>query len=82
MFFDGSNVRFSFGIPRGSDGGTGAQGMPGEVSNAQLSSAISGTSNNSNGVGTLGIAISDPPSQGEMQQVVSKLDELILALRR
>ncbi len=61
---------------------SGAQGIPGEVTNAALSSAIGTTSNNSNGVSTLGISVSDPPSQGEMQQVVSKLDELILALRR
>jgi hypothetical protein len=78
-WFDGSVVHFSFGIPRGQDG---APGAPGEVSAAQLNNAIGGTSNNSNTVGTLGIAVSDPPTQGEMQQVVGKLDELILALRR
>jgi len=83
--FDGSNVRFQFGIPRGfpgNDGGTGPQGQPGEVSNAQLSSAINGTSNNSNAVAALGMTVSDPPTQGEMQAIASKLDELIAALRR
>ncbi|MCX6838338.1 MAG: hypothetical protein NTX35_11080 [Verrucomicrobia bacterium] len=83
--FDGSNVRFQFGIPRGqngSDGGTGPQGAPGEVTNAQLSSAIASTSNGSNGVNTLVMTVSDPPTQGEVQAIASKLDELILALRR
>jgi len=83
--FDGSNVRFTFGIPRGqngNDGGTGGQGQPGEVSNAQLSSAISGTSNITNAVSALNMTVSDPPTQGEMQAIASKLDELITALRR
>ncbi len=77
--FDGSAVHFTFGIPRGNDG---SQGPPGEVTNGQLSSAISGTSNNTNGVGTLGMTVSDPPTQSEMQSVANKLDELINALRR
>jgi len=80
--FDGSNVRFQFGIPRGNDGGTGNDGMPGEVTNADLSSAIDGTSTNSNGVSTLGMAVSDPPTQSEVQQIADKLDELINTLRR
>jgi len=80
--FDGSNVRFQFGIPRGNDGGTGNDGMPGEVTNADLSSAIDGTSANSNGVSTLGLVASDPPTQSEVQQIADKLDELINALRR
>jgi len=80
--FDGSNVRFQFGIPRGNDGGTGNDGQPGEVTNADLSSAIDGTSTNSNGVSTLGLVASDPPTQSEVQQIADKLDELINALRR
>jgi hypothetical protein len=47
-----------------------------------LAGQIGGTSANSNGVGTLGMAISDPPTQGEMQAIADKLDELINALRR
>ena len=74
--FDGTKVPFTFGIPRGNDG------TPGEVSAAQLSSAIDGTSNNSNSVGTLGLSVSDPPAQAEMQSLANKLDELINALRR
>ncbi len=34
--FDGSNVRFTFSIPRGNDGGQGEPGHPGEVTNATL----------------------------------------------
>ncbi|MFN0074842.1 MAG: hypothetical protein ACKVY0_00025 [Prosthecobacter sp.] len=83
--FDGSAVRMVFNIPRGftgNDGGTGAPGPPGEVTNAQLNSAINGTSNLSNAVATLGMTVSDPPTQSEMQQIADKVDELILALRR
>ena len=93
--FDGSNVRFQFGIPRGadgsngtngtngSDGAPGAQGPPGEVSNAQLTSAINGTSNNSNGVATLDTAfVNDPPTLADMELMRAKVNELIQALRR
>ena len=73
--FDGSNVRFTFGIPRGNDG---AQGPPGEVTNAQLSSAISGTSNNSNAVAILDTPFADPDAESMRQ----RFNELVLALRR
>ena len=72
----------------GSDGGEGPpgpegpQGPMGEVSSMELSNAIAGTSSNSNGVGTLGLVASSPPTQYEMQAVADKLDELIYALRR
>ena len=86
--FDGSNVRFQFGIPRGSngnngnDGGVGPQGPPGEVSNAALASAIGGTSNISNGVATLDTGPSDPPTLADYESMRAKLNELIAALRR
>jgi hypothetical protein len=48
----------------------------------QLAAEIGGTSANSNGVGTLGMSVSDPPTQGEVQALADKLDELINALRR
>jgi hypothetical protein len=80
--FDGSQVHFSYGIPRGNDGSSGADGAPGEVSFQQLTDAIDTTSSNSNGVATLGLTVSDPPTQAEMQQIADKLDELIQALRR
>ena len=80
--FDGSDVRFTFGIPRGNDGSNGADGMPGEVSQQQLDDAIANTSANSDGVSTLDIFINDPPTQAEVQDVVNKINELIVALRR
>jgi hypothetical protein len=48
----------------------------------QQRATIPGTSNNSNAVGTLGMIVSDPPTQSEMQQIADKMDELINALRR
>ena len=79
--FDGSNVRFTFGIPRGNDGSNGSdgfQGPPGEVSQAQLDSAISGTSANTNGVSTLDSPFADP----DMEAMRQKLNEMILNGRR
>lgn len=90
----GSTLHFTFDIPQGEAGTTGsdgapgangadgATGAPGEVTLAQLDSAIDTTSSNSNGVATLGLAVSDPPTQSEVQQLADKLDELILSLRR
>jgi hypothetical protein len=92
--FDGNTVHLTFGIPAGLNGSDGEQGIqgepgmhgmpgaPGEVSFQQLADAIATTSSNSNGVGTLGMAVSDPPTQSEMQQIADKLDELINALLR
>ncbi len=79
--FDGTNVRFTFDIPRGNDGtngSDGAQGPPGEISQAQLDSAISGTSANTNGVSTLDTAFADP----DMEAMRQKLNEMILNGRR
>lgn len=50
---------------------------------AQLNAALASTSSNSNGVGTLGLAIgNNPPQQGDVQPIADKLDELINTLRR
>ena len=80
--FDGSNVRFTFGIPRGNDGSNGNDGAAGEVSEAMLSSsisnAISGTSNNTNGVSTLDSGFAD----ADMEAMRQKLNEMILNGRR
>jgi hypothetical protein len=67
---------------QGIQGIQGYQGEPGEVTNAALSVAIAGTSAFSNTMALLGMAMSYPPPQGEVQQIANKLDELILALRR
>jgi hypothetical protein len=84
--FDGNAVRLLFGIPRGNDGGTGPQGVPGEVTSAELNStvtsAVNGTSSNSNAVNTLNLFAAGSYDETQMQQVMNKLDELILALRR
>ncbi len=79
--FDGSNVRFTFGLPRGNDGSNGSdgsQGPPGEISQAQLDSAISGTSANTNSVSTLDSPFADP----DMEAIRQKLNEMILNGRR
>jgi hypothetical protein len=79
--FDGSNVRFTFAIPRGSDGtngSDGSQGPPGDISQAQLDNAISGTSANTNGVSTLDNAFADP----DMEALRQKVNEMILNGRR
>ncbi len=52
------------------------------VTQAELSAGIDSTSANSNAVGTLGMAVSDPPTQGEVQAIADRLDELINALLR
>jgi hypothetical protein len=80
----GRLARFTFGIPRGNDGSNGsngsdgAQGPPGEISQAQLNSAISGTSNNTNGVSTLDTGFADP----DMEALRQKVNEMILNGRR
>ncbi len=76
--FDGSNVRFTFGIPRGNDGSNGNDGAPGEVSQAQLDNAISGTSSNMNSISTLDSGFAD----ADMEALRQKLNEIILNGRR
>ncbi len=84
--FDGTNVRFTFGIPRGSDGATGPAGQNGEVSQVDLNNAqlntLSQTSNNTNGVGTLSQTADSSYNQTQMQDMLNKMNELITALRR
>jgi len=63
-------------------GPAGPQGQPGEVSAADLSFAFGATSANTNGVQLLGLTVSDPPTQSEMQAIANKMDELIAAMRR
>ena len=57
-------------------------GPQGEVSAATLGAAVADTPHNCTAVSVLGLAVSDPPTQAEMQQVVAKVDALITALRR
>lgn len=86
--FDGTNVRFTIGIPRGQDGQAGQngqdgqQGPPGEVTNAQLVSAIATTAQSPGSVQPLALSFSDPPTAAELTQVQDKLNELLNALKR
>lgn len=87
--FDGSNVHFTFAIPQGQDGPQGIQGYqgpPGEVTLSQLDNAIAGvlnvSSNLSNAVDTLNQPADSSYNPAQMQAVISKMDELIQALRR
>ena len=50
--------------------------------NNAIANALQQTSNNSNGVGTLGQGADGGYNQQQMQDVLNKLDELINALRR
>ena len=68
--------------PAGVEGPEGPQGVPGEVTALEFVEAIAGTSSNSNAVDTLGMGVSDPPTQSEVQAIADKVDELINALRR
>ena len=80
--FDGTNVHFTFGIPQGSDGATGAAGPPGEVTQVDLDNGLLNTLNqtsaNTNAVSTLDDSFADP----DMEALRQKMNELILALRR
>ena len=49
---------------------------------AQLNAAIAGTAQNIPGVAALGITISDPPQQAEVQATADKVEEMINGLRR
>lgn len=76
---NGSTLHFTFGIPRGSEG---PQGQPGEVTAAQLASAIATTAQNPSNVQPLNMSFSDPPTSGELTQVQDKFNELLTALYR
>jgi hypothetical protein len=71
---------------QGEQGTQGYQGPQGEVTLSQLDNAIAGvlnvSSNSSNGVSTLDQPADSSYNQMQMQAVLGKLDELILALRR
>jgi hypothetical protein len=80
--FDGTSVRFTFGIPQGNDGATGAAGPPGEVMQVDLDNGLlntlAQTSANTNAVSTLDSGYSDL----ETEELRNKVNELINALRR
>lgn len=80
--FDGTNVHFTFGIPRGAEGVQGIQGPPGEVTTAQLTAAIATTALNPSGVSSLSQTADSSYNPTQMQQVIDKLDELLSATKR
>ena len=54
-----------------------------KVSSADVSAAIvSETPKNIDGMDTLSLVISNPPTQGEVQQIADKIAELINSLQR
>ena len=82
----GGTLHFTFDLPQGNDGPTGATGQPGKVTQTDLNNAMQNTlgqtSNNSNGVGNLSMNADPAYDQNQMQAVMQKLDELINSLRR
>ena len=86
VFFDGTLVHLSFAIPRGAQGEQGIQGPPGEVTNAAMASAISsaiaGTSNNTNSVPTMDTPFTDPVTPADLELMRANYNALVLALRR
>ena len=50
--------------------------------NNAIANALAQTSNNSNGVSTLGMGADGGYNQQQMQDLINKVDELINALRR
>ena len=71
--FDGTDVHFSFGIPRGADG---------EVSTAQLTTAIATTATDPSGISPYAGSFSDPPTQAEMQSFAAYVEDLRSELER
>lgn len=80
VMMNGTTLQFTFNIP------AGQSGPPGEVTfndlNNAISSAVSGTSNNTNGVGTLSMSADGGYNQQQIQELINKVDELINAARR
>ncbi len=68
--------------PSGPSGPEGPQGPPGEVTQAQLDTAITGTAQNPSGVGPFSGSFSDPPTQVEVQAFAAWSETLRAALVR
>lgn len=77
--FDGTEVHFTFDIPRGD---SGDQGPAGPVTESQLDGAIAGTAQNPNGIGPWTGSFSDPPTQGEMNDFAGWVESLRVGLVR
>ena len=67
----------------GAQGPQGSQGSPGEVTANMLSTAIAGTSANTNVVATLDTPfVNDPPTLADLEVLRAKINEVILNGRR
>ena len=60
----------------------GPQGPPGEVSAQQLLDERINTARNPLGLQPLGLVVSDPPTQAEMQALATRLDAMLTELQR
>ena len=60
----------------------GPQGVPGEVTQAQLDAAVFGCAANPLSIYPLSMVVSNPPTQVEVQAIAQRLDELIGAIRK
>jgi hypothetical protein len=72
----GDVLHLTFSLPMGQSG------PPGEVTTAALNAEIAGTSSNSNAVTMLSQVADAEYSQTQMQSLFTKVDELLMALRR
>ena len=68
--------------PAGAPGPQGPQGVPGEVTLAQLETAVAGTAQNPAGVAPYTGSFSNPPTQGEMESFAAWVESLRAALVR
>ena len=73
--FDGTNVQFFFGIPRGIDGSGG-------ITPQQLDTAILGTSRSTNNVATLNQTADADYNPSQIQTILNKIDEHLNSARR
>ena len=86
----GNTLHFTFELPQGQEGAPGQegpQGIPGEVSQTDLSNGLQNTlmqtSANTNAVSFLPFSAPPPDYQPQVfQDVINKVNELINALRR
>jgi hypothetical protein len=70
------------GTPGGPPGPEGPPGPPGEVTLQQLTDEIATTAQNPTAISPLNLPISDPPTQSEVEAIVTQLNDLLLALQR
>ncbi len=60
----------------------GPQGPPGEVTEQELLNERINHARNPTSLSALGLSVSDPPTQAEVQALAVRLDDLLTALQR